>query len=384
MPRQSRPLVFLLLAAGAALTAYVFLGGEKPVEVTVRTVDKGRVEATVTNTRAGTVKACRRARLSPTTGGQIARLLAQEGDQVRKGQILLELWNDDLAAQVTLAESELLTARANATSACLIAEEASREAERQSRLHESQLTSEENVDKARTNARAKKAACEAARAGIQVSQARLAVARATLARTVLRAPFDGTIAEINGELAEYVTPSPIGVATPPAVDLIDDSCLYVSAPMDEVDAPAIEPLMTARITLDAFPGRTFPALVQRIAPYVLEVEKQARTVDVEAVFADPADFANMLPGYSADVTIILDYRDDVPRVPTEAIMENGRVLVFNPAAKRLEQRAVKTGLSNWAYTEVLSGVEAGEQVVISIDQEGVRNGVAATVAPPQP
>ena len=77
-------------------------------------------------------------------------------------------------------------------------------------------------------------------------------ARAALDKTRLTAPFGGTVAEINGELGEFVTPSPIGVPTPPAVDLIDTTSLYVSAPIDEVDAPDIRADMAAHISLDAF------------------------------------------------------------------------------------------------------------------------------------
>jgi len=380
MTRQSRPLIIFIIVTAIAILAYALFSTDKPVQVAVKKIEVGRVEATVTNTRAGTVKACRRARLSPTTGGQISHLLVQEGDQVQKDQILLKLWNDDLAARVKLAESELPATQAGASQACLVAEEASREADRHFKLYQSKLTSEENLDKARSNAKAKMAGCNAAKAQIRVSEVQIEVARATLERTILRAPFAGTIAEINGELAEFVTPSPIGVPTPPAVDLIDNSCLYITAPIDEVDAPAIKPLMDVRITLDAFPGKIFPGLVQRIAPYVFEVEKQARTVDVETIFANPDDFKDMLPGYSADVMVILDYRDDVLRIPTEAIMEGNQVLVFNESSARLEQRSLKTGLSNWESTEVLSGVNADEWVVISIDQEGVQDGTYATIA----
>ena len=127
-------------------------------------------------------------------------------------------------------------------------------------------------------------------------------------RTVLVAPFDGTVAKIVGEVGEYSTPSPPGVAMPPAIDLIDESCLYVKAPMDEVDAPKIAVGQPVRITLDALPGRSFAGKVRRIAPYVTAVEKQARTVEIEVDFDDPQSAGRLLVGYSADVEVILDVR----------------------------------------------------------------------------
>ena len=89
-------------------------------------------------------------------------------------------------------------------------------------------------------------------------QARIAVVGSARQRTCLVAPFDGTVAKIVGEVGEYSTPSPPGVPMPPAIDLIDETCLYVSAPMDEVDAPRFAPGRCAS-PLDALPGRPSPA-----------------------------------------------------------------------------------------------------------------------------
>ncbi len=106
----------------------------EPVAVVLAPVARGEVQATVSNTRAGTVKACRRARLAPATGGPVARLLVREGDEVKSGQTLMVIWNKDLEARVQLAASEELAASARVQEACLNAEVAVREAERQQRL----------------------------------------------------------------------------------------------------------------------------------------------------------------------------------------------------------------------------------------------------------
>jgi multidrug efflux pump subunit AcrA (membrane-fusion protein) len=126
-------------------------------------------------------------------------------------------------------------------------------------------------------------------AGAQAKEAvaRIDASRADTARTYVRAPFDGIVAEVNGEVGEFLTPSPPGIQTLPAVDLIDDSCLYVSAPIDEVDAAQLQVGMAGRITLDAYRGKHFAGKLRRIAPYVLAVEKQARTVEVEVEFDSP-------------------------------------------------------------------------------------------------
>ena len=191
------------------------------------------------------------------------------------------------------------------------------------------------------------------------------------------------LAKITGKLGEYTTPSPPGIAMPPAIDLIDRSCLYVKAPMDEVDAPRIAAGQAATISLDAMPGRSFPARVKRIAPYVAAIEKQARTVDIEVEFAHPADAEGLLVGYSADVEILLDRREGVLRLPTAAIREGDRVLVLN-AAGVLEERTIQTGLANWEFTEVRAGLAAGEVVVTSLEREGVVAGQRAVAEPSSP
>ncbi len=369
-------LLLLLVAAGAAIW---YSTRPQPIAVLVRAADRGIVEESVANTRAGTVKACRRAKLSPGIGGQIAALGVREGDVVQTGQLLLELWNKDLAAELELARSETEVAEAKALSECLNAEVAEREAGRVRKLSKKGVASEDQTDKAITEAKARQAACQAAIATSRVGAAKARVAQAQLERTRLVAPFDGVVAEINGELNEYVTPSPIGIPTPPAVDLVDNTCFYVTAPIDEVDAPKIAPGLTARISLDAFSEGHFPGVVRRIADYVVDFEKQARTVDVEVEFSNPQDIRRLLAGYSADVEIIIDSSENSVRIPSEAVLEGTRVFLFLPQEGLIETREITVGMSNWDYTQVLSGLQEGDLVVTSVDRSGVEDGARAAL-----
>jgi HlyD family secretion protein len=350
----------------------------KPVAVVLKEIDRGKVESTISNTRAGTVEACQRTRLSTIIGGRIEVLAVKEGERVKKGQLLLKLWNDDQQAQNALALTQLATARNRVKEACITAANAEQEAARQASLRAQGFVSAAVEEKARAEALARRASCDAAKTDVTQAEARVRVTRVEQGRTVLYAPFDGTVAKIVGEIGEYSTPSPPGVPTPPAIDLIDDSCLYVKAPMDEVDAPKIAPGQPVRISLDALPKQSFPGRVKRIAPYVSAVEKQARTVDIEATLDHPEAAGKLLVGYSADVEVILAVRDNVVRVPTSALLDGARVLVAG-ADGRLEERKVDTGLSNWEYTEVLKGLHAGERVVTSLEREGVKAGTHFSV-----
>ncbi len=435
MSFRRRALALFVLAT-AGLGGWWYLHEPAPVKVKVQEAMPGTVEEIVANTRAGTLKPCRRAKLAPSLGGQIATLVVREGDRVKTGDLLLELWNQDLTAQVTLAEREAEAAEARARSACLNAENAEREAARQAKLDVRRLTSQETLDRAITAAQAGRADCEAAQATARVSAAKVGVAHANLAKTRLTAPFPGIVAEVSGELSEYVTPSPPGIPTPPAVDLIDDACHYVSAPIDEVDAAKVRLGAEVRVTLDAFGDRVFAGRVRRLAPYVLDLEKQARTLEVEVELIEPAkgpatdpttdpstdlvtelatdpstDLATdpaadpstdsttqpstdpatepannlaWLAGYSADVEIIVERREAVPRVPTAALKPDGTLLVLDPVTGRLQARKVETGLANWEQTQITGGLKPGELVVLSLDQEGVRDGARAVQEESQP
>jgi HlyD family secretion protein len=397
--------IFILLGI-VGLAALWFAGRAKPVAVTLSKVERGTVEATVSNTRAGTVKACRRAKMSPPAGGQISRLTVKKGQRVVAGQVLLELWHKDLHAQEDLAQDQLATAKSHVKEACAMAEAAQRDAERARQLREQGFISSQQLDRTLTDANARQASCEAARGEVEQSNARIDVARAGLERMTLRAPFSGIVADISGELGEYATPSPPGIPTLPAIDLIDDSCMYVSAPIDEVDAANVKVGQLARITLDAIKGKAFAGKVKRISPYVLELEKQARTVEIEVEFAErqpllgvtepsgaggagqrllpqtadsvsnvsqPPTSENLLVGYSADVEIVHNTRANVLRIPTQALLEGKHVLVYR-ADGVLEDRIVKTGLANWEYSEVTDGLKEGDQIVMSLDRPGVKAG----------
>ena len=379
MIKRNKHLLIFSAVIISIILVLVYSTRPKPVKVLVEAVEVGSIEETVANTRAGTVNACRRAKMSPAMGGQIATLTVKEGDTVKQGDVLLALWNDDLKAEVGLARSEAKAAKARAKSVCVQADISEKNAKRKTDLGKTHTISEELVDQAVATAKSQRADCLASETSAIVSNERIGVAQAQLERTLLKAPFDGVAVEVNGEIGEYVTPSPPGIPTLPAIDMVDRSCFYVVAPIDEVDAPKIKPEMKARITLDAFKDRRFSASVRRVADYVLDREKQARTVDIEVIFDDPNDMLEMLPGYSADAEVILRTRDNVLRVPTETIIDKQQLYVFNADDQSLELRDVKTGLSNWDHTEIISGVAQGEFVVVTVDRKGVEDGAFAVI-----
>ena len=368
-------IVALLVGAVALLRLTVFR--PPPVPVTVYEVTRGPVEETVTNSKAGTVKAGRRSKMSPEIGGRVAYIGARVGDRVRKGDVLLRINDGDLRAALALAEQDLASARAGAREMCLTAELAARELRRNLDLEKDRIVSEATLDRLKSDRDATAARCEAARASIERAQAAIDLARANLRKATLHAPFDGVIAELKAEVGEWVSPSPPAVPIPPIFDIIDPASIYVSAPLDEVDAGRVVTGLPARLTLDPFPNRTFEGSVRRVAPYVLDIEQQNRTLEVEVEFKDAAFSRTVLPGTSADVEIIIKTVRDVLRIPSFALLEGERVLVYNDG--HLAARQVRVGMRNWEFAEVVEGLKEGEPVVVSLDRAEVKEGARAEI-----
>jgi HlyD family secretion protein len=354
MPRWLPWSIGAAVAGGLLLWATVLTPELVPVRVV--TLSQGRVESTVTNTKAGAIRARRRAQLSPQVGGRVLEIAHREGD-----------W----------AKERLGAAQAAQREACIQRDRARRELERKRELAAENIVSDDLLDQLESASLAATASCNRARAEVGTAQARIAATEVELAKMVMRAPFRGVIAEVTVEIGEWITPSPPLLTAPAVIDVIDPTSVYVSAPMDEVDSASIRAGQPAKVTVDSHPGREFVGSVSRVAPYVLDIEAQNRTVEIEVELRDVETAATLLPGTSADVEVVLEARDPVLRLPTSALLEGDRVLVADNG--RLEERSVEIGLKNWDYAEVTAGLEPGQRVVVSLDRVEVKAGARVEV-----
>lgn len=377
MKKWFKPLLILGLGVAGIFLLRLTVFKSQPVPVTVYRVGSGRVEDTVVNSRAGTIKSRLRAEMSPGISGLVTEIAVKKGSQVKQHDVLLRLDDSEHRAQVQLARSALEAARSAAHQAQLEAANAQRDWKRTQALAQSQVVSETLIDQAHTRALATEAASATAQARIQEAEASLAAAQAILAKTTMKAPFDGVVLDVSTEVGEWISPSPPGVFIPPVVDLIAPASLYLSAPIDEADVARIKVGLAVRITLDAFRGKSFAGTLTYASSFVETRQEQNRTLEVEAVFTDNPLPTNLLPGLSADLEVILDARDNVLRIPTYALMEGSRVMVIKD--DQLVARPVTTGLHNWKYTEITSGLAEGERVVVSLDRPEVTPGARVVV-----
>jgi HlyD family secretion protein len=365
-------LAILAVIVAIAIGARAWFLKPEPIDVVVTTVERGTVEETITNTRAGTVKAHRRTRLSPESGGMALEIPFDEGQTVEQGDVLLRLDDTLQRAQLALAQRDLEAARSRQKQSCVQAERAQREAERFERLFEEKVAPEDTRDERRAAAAAAQAACEASGSDVDRAASAVRLAQVEVDRLVLRAPFAGIVAEISIELGEWTSPSPPALPIPPVIDLIDPTSIYVSAPMDEVDAARLEVGLRGRVTVDSHRGKEFWGTIVRVSPFVLDVEAQNRTVEIDVELDDETLSATLKPGTSADVEIVLETHENALRIPTGALFEGNQVLVVENG--KLATATIEIGLKNWNWTEVASGLEQGDVIVTTLDRPEIEAG----------
>jgi HlyD family secretion protein len=137
--------------------------------------------------------------------------------------------------------------------------------------------------------------------------------------------------------------------------------------------------MDTRISLDSYKNIKFTGRVSRIAAFVQDRDKQARTVDIEVEFTDPSQSQNLLPGYSADTEIIISVKNNILRIPTEAIFDINHVLLYDKDSSTLTLKEIELGVGNWTYSEVLSGLQENDYVLTSGKLKEFEDGVLVQV-----
>jgi len=364
--------VVILALVAVVVFAWLRLGREHPVDVQVARVELGTVESTATNSSAGTVKARKRAGLSPEVSGVVKALHYRAGDTVPAGAVLVELAADTQAANLLQAQRTLDRARVAQEQAHLATERAHRELERNQGLAAQGLVTDDQLDELDSR-HEQLAAAEAVQvAEHHLAEAGVALAEAELAKTRVIAPFAGVIAQLEVEIGEWITPAPPLIPAPPTLDLFDPASICIRAPMDEGDSAGIHRDQSVRVTVDSLRDRWLDGTVTYLAPFVLDVEEQNRTMEIEVDLADQDLARTLRPGTSADVEVVLERREKVLRIPSQALLQGRRVLVVD--GERLVDRPVQTGIRNWQFTEITSGLKEGEEVVLTVDQTGVAAG----------
>lgn len=309
-------------------------GCTKKPEVTTVEVSQGSVEETVSGVNSGTIKAEQLAELAFGAVGRVREVNVQLGERVPKGMIIAQIENGDLRSKLEVAQEELARAKT---------------------LQQSQAASRSNVIQAQGNYDAAVTAYE---------------------KSLIRAPFEGIVAEKNLEVGQL---SQITAVIPLApIRLIDTEPRYVTVEIDEVDLPKVRLGMQARVKVLAVRREPFKAVVRKVVPFVSSVREQDRTSQVELTVESEGI---LLPaGASADVEIVTATKNDVVVVPSRTVLGRGAGrYVFTLHGMMLSKTAVVVGLTGYNLTEITSGIHVGEQVVMPSEKIELVDGLPVTV-----
>lgn len=354
-----------LVAVLWVLQATVFRA--PPIEVDTVVATRGLVEDAVTNSQAGTVKARLRTQLGAERTGRVVRIPFREGSSVRRGAILLELDASSAVVGLELARRDRETLEATLAAARAAAQLARSDYDRALKLREQALISQEQMDQSLSRHQAAQADLEAAQARRARAESAVRLAQDEIDHLRVVAPFDGEVTARYVEAGQSVIPGQ------PLLELTNLEQLYVSAPIDEIDIGRLAEKLPARVTLDPYPGVAWQGTVTRVAAVVSDLKEQNRTLDIEVELQYDPNKPQAKPGTSADVSIVLDRREGVLRVPTFAVADGRRVMIMKDG--KAETREIETGIKNWEWTEVKSGLAEGDAVITNLDQQGLAAGV---------
>lgn len=324
-PRPARR--SLLLWCGALL---VVSACKSAPEMDIARVERGSVEATVTGVNSGTVKAEHIAELAFGAVGRVKEVNVHLGQQVKKGEILAQIENGDLKSRLDVAAEELARAE---------------------RLSKSQAASRSNVIQAQGTYDAAVTAHD---------------------KSLIRAPYDGIVAELNLEVGQL---SQITAVIPLApIRLVDVQPRYVRVEIDEVDLPKVRVGLPARIKILAVRREPFRATVRKVVPYVSTIREQDRTSEIELTVDSEG---LMLPaGASADVEVVTSTKSSVLTVAPKAIFGRSQDrYVYRVVDSRLVKTPVAVGIAGFNATQILSGLSENDEVVLPSEKSELRDGL---------
>lgn len=373
---------FFLLLIG--LIVFFYYRG-KVIEIRVVPVKMGNIENTITGVSTGTVDPLRRVRLQALLPLRVQEVRFKEGGRVKKGDVIVKLDDSEIKIKIELQGAALTGSELRLHETEERHRLATQNYERAKGLFAEGVIPDSTFDEAKSQYTTTGKEFEIAKNAVSEAKLSIRLTEEELEKTNIRAPFDGLIAFLDatpGEIPPYVSPvvaNLTGSAIPtsgtkPFLEVIDDSVLKIKVPFDEVDATRIRYGQPAKITSDTVPDKIFSGKVIYVSLVVSKTQEQNRTVDVE-IDIHKRDNERLPVGASVDAEVILEVKKDVIVVPTNTVIEReGKKFVYAVEEDRIRKRMIKTGISNWEFTQILDGLKEGEQVIISLDIEGIEEG----------
>lgn len=333
----------LALVVGAGVLVYSSLRAEKRAPVSYRTavVERGDVVKTVTAT--GTLSPRVTVSVGAQVSGRILSLSADYNSQVKKGQVIARLDPQLLAADVQKAKANLAAARAKVSQAQTKASEAKLAYARDRKLAAKGVVSNAELTSRRASYLSGTAEVKVANAQVAQAKATLALAQTKLEQTTIRSPIDGVVVSRSVDVGQTVAAS---LSAPTLFSIAQDlTAMEVHTSVAESDVGKLAAGMEARISVDAYPDKTFVGQVKQVR---YEAQTVQNVVTYDAVISVPNEARLLRPGMTANVTFVVAKREGVLRVANAATRFRFGGGEKGKASKARRSNASKTNKANKA------------------------------------
>ena len=337
------------------------------VEVEVATVGQIYPSQTITLLNAsGYVVAQRKASLASKVTGRLVAIYVEEGNVVKKGDVVARLENEDVTALKKQASANLQVSRAELERTKAELNDASVNLKREKALLAKDFVSRLEYDSAEARYKMDAAAVASAEAAVKANAAALQNAEVSLGYTFIRAPFDAVVLTKNADIGDIITP--IGAAAEAkaaVVTIADMGSLMVEADVSESNLRQVHTGQACEIQLDAFPDIRFRGQVHMIVP---TADRTRASVLVKVKFLDKD--IRILPEMSAKVAFLerpLNPDELRPRtgVNTSSIVTRGsQKYVFLIKGDKAVETPVSIAEQSGEMTEILAGIKPGDKIIL--------------------
>jgi len=374
--QRSRGWVWLVLVPVVAVAAGSWFWSQRlqaaPVKtaaVSVRASGGGQSAGAVLNA-SGYVTARRRATVSSKVTGKVLEVFVEEGKAVKKGQVLARLDDSQIRASLSVAEAQLAAAQRGAAEDEARLKQAQLNLDRRARLIKEGVVGRAEVDDAQGDVDSLTARIAMAQQQVRVAEAQVTARQTDLTDMVVRAPFDGIAISKDAQPGEMISPVSAGggFTRTGICTIVDMTSLEIEVDVSETYINRVHSAQKVEAVLDAYQDWKIPAHVITTIP---SADRQKATVKVRIGF-DQLD-PRILPDMGVKVSFLREEeapsaaaaaaaRMTVPKTAIRTI--DGRSVVFVAKDDRVERRAISVGNENGGVVDVLSGVNAGERVVL--------------------
>lgn len=401
--KRKNALLITLIFALILISTLIITNYLNAIKVKTQAVKRMGLNITVTATSTGTIKSDNEAKITAQRIGRITRLMFEEGDIIKEGQVIAELEAEEAFYNMKLSEATLnktrfvleqmkaayeslrVSVEKDIEKARAILTEVDSRRKRLVELKEMGYVTDMDIDAIQKEYEVAKANLESTIASRETLKAKLSemkaqeeavrealnsfnIAKLNYDYSFIRSPISGVITSRPVKIGEGVNKGS-HIAT-----VVSTGSMYIEAFIDEADVAKVRIGQEVNITMDSYPGKVFKGEVYRISPVVLGGKQETRTFEVRVRLKDKDILIK--PGMSADIEIIVESIPNVLALPSQAVDEKeGKRYVYIIRDSRARLTPVDLGRFNWTFYEVLSGVKEGDKVIINTDVEGLKDGV---------